>query len=245
MKTYGQYCPLAKATEILAQRWSFLLLRDLLGGIERFNDLQRGVPLMSPSLLSRRLKEFQAYGLIERTKQEGTVRYRATAAAQELKPVIYLLAAWGQRWVRKKISEDECDVRLLMWDMSLRMTPSKFPPGRTVIAFEYSDGAALHDQDWQYDAWWLLIEDGESELCLRDPGFEVDLYILSDLRTMTDIWMGDIPLRQALDSGLMDLHGDKRLIASMADWFVLSAHARRPRPPEPLDMMALLKQAGV
>jgi len=245
MKTYGQYCPLAKAAEIISPRWSILLLRDLLGGINRFSELQKGVPLMSPSLLSRRLKEFESCGLIERVPVNGSYRYHATEAAKELRPVLYLLAVWGQRWVRNKLSEDELDASLLMWDMSLRIDPKKFGPKRTVIAFEYTDGAALNYKHWKNDKWWLLIEAGECELCLRDPGFEIDLYVLCDLRSMTSIWMGDLSIRAAQDSGQLELHGSKKLKDSMQDWFALSVHAGHNRPPVSMDLDEFLKNSGL
>lgn len=245
MKSYGQYCPLARASEILSNRWSLLMLRDLTAGINRFSDIQKGVPLMSPSLLSRRLKEFETFGLIEKKKEGPNYTYNATPSALELKPVIYLLAAWGQRWVRNKLLEDDLDVKLLMWDMSLRIDPKSFPAQRQVIAFEYSDGSSLSQQDWDFDKWWLVIEEGESELCLKDPGHDVDLFILTDLRTMTHLWMGDISPKEAQNNGILELQGSKSLIETFPDWFVLSVHAKHNRPPAPLDLTEFLKASGI
>ena len=245
MKSYGQYCPLAKAAEIVSPRWSILLLRDLLGGINRFNDLQKGVPLMSPSLLSLRLKEFEQSGLIERVPVNGTYHYNATPTALELRPVLYLLSAWGQRWVRNKLSEDALDVNLLMWDMYLRIDPKGFDPKQQVIAFEYAEGAELNKADWGFDKWWLVLKDGKSELCLRDPGFEVDVYMLTDLRSMTHIWMGDITIDAAKASGQLEVQGVKSLIDTMNDWFVLSINAKHNLPPEPMDMEDFLRNSGI
>ncbi|NRA87340.1 MAG: helix-turn-helix transcriptional regulator [Rhizobiales bacterium] len=245
MRTHGQYCPLARAAEILSNRWSLLMLRDLTLGVTRFSDLQKGVPLMSPSLLSKRLKEFESFGLVDRIKEGNSYIYIATPAALELKPVLYLLAAWGQRWIRNKIFEDDLDVNLIMWDVSLRIDPKKFPEGRHNIAFEYSDGAALNKDDWEFDKWWLVLQDGKSELCLRDPGFDVDLYILTDLKTMTHLWMGDISLQEVQDTGLLELQGSKTLIDTMPYWFALSTHAGYARPPAPLDIEEFLKSSGI
>ena len=243
MKSHGQYCPVARAAEILTQRWTLLLLRDLLGGIRRFNDLRRGVPLMSPSLLSHRLKHLEKYGLVVRVSQAGSVEYHTTPAARELRPIIDLLGAWGQRWVRNQLIDDELDVNLLMWDMSLRIDPKRFGPGRTVLGFEYTDRPRLKKGDWWTDQWWLVMADGESDLCLRDPGFDVDLYVVTDLRTMTRVWMGDIPVREALRSGAIKLHGSRPLSDSFEQWLPLSYHARVERPPVPLDLERILAAA--
>jgi len=245
VKSYGQYCPIARASEILSQRWTLLLLRDLLGGIRRFNDLRRGVPLMSPSLLSRRLKDLEKWGMVVRVRdsRSGAVEYNATPMALELRPVIDLLGAWGQRWVRNRLIDDELDVNLLMWDVSLRVDPKRFGPGQTVIGFEYTDLPRLKKDDWWVDKWWLVMTDGESDLCLRDPGFEVDLHILTDLRTMTKVWMGDIPVRAALRSGGIELHGARALADSFEDWLPLSSHALHERPPKSMNLERILAAA--
>lgn len=243
MKSHGQYCPVARAAEILSQRWTLLLLRDLLGGIRRFNDLRRGVPLMSPSLLSHRLKHLEKYGLVVRVSQAGSVEYHTTPAARELRPIIDLLGAWGQRWVRNQLIDDELDVNLLMWDMSLRIDPKRFGLGRTVVGFEYTDRPRLKKADWRTDKWWLVMTDGESDLCVRDPGFDVDLYVVTDLRTMTKVWMGDIPVREALRSGVIKLHGSRLLADSFERWLPLSYHARHERPPASLNLERILAAA--
>ena len=244
MKSHGQYCPVARAAEILTQRWTLLILRDLLGGIRRFNDLRRGVPLMSPSLLSRRLKHLEKYGVVVRVSHAGAVEYHTTPAARELRPIIDLLGAWGQRWVRSQLVDDELDVNLLMWDVSLRIEPRQFGPGRTVIGFEYTDRPRLKKSDWWTDRWWLVMTDGDSDLCLRDPGFDVDLYILTDLRTMTKVWMADIPVRDALRSGAIKLHGSRPLADSFERWLPLSYHARHDLPPAPLNLEHILTAAN-
>jgi DNA-binding HxlR family transcriptional regulator len=243
MKSHGQYCPVARAAEILTQRWTLLLLRDLLGGIRRFNDLRRGVPLMSPSLLSHRLKHLEKYGLVVRVSQAGSVEYHTTPAARELRPIIDLLGAWGQRWVRNQLIDDELDVNLLMWDMSLRIDPKRFGAGRTVVGFEYTDRPRLKKADWRTDKWWLVMTDGENDLCVRDPGFDVDLYVVTDLRTMTRVWMGDIPVPEALRSGAIKLHGSRVLADSFERWLPLSYHAPNERPPAPLDLERILAAA--
>ncbi len=245
MKSYGQYCPVARAAEILSQRWTLLILRDLLGGVRRFNDLRRGVPLMSPSLLSRRLKDLEKWGIVTRVRdaESGAVEYRTTPAARELRPILELLGAWGQRWVRNQLIDDELDVSLLMWDVSLRVDPKKFGPGQTVIGFEFKDRPRLKKGDWWVDKWWLVLADGESDLCLRDPGFDVDLYIATDLRTMTRVWMGDIPVREALRSEAIELQGSRSLVDSFERWLPLSHHAQHERPPAQMNLERILAAA--
>ena len=245
MKSYGQYCPVARAAEIVSQRWTLLILRDLLGGIRRFNDLRRGVPLMSPSLLSRRLKDLEKWGIVTRVcdARSGAVEYHTTPAARELRPIIDLLGAWGQRWVRNQLIDDELDVSLLMWDVSLRIDPKRFGSERTVIAFDYTDRPRLKKGDWWVDKWWLVMTDGESDLCLRDPGFDVDLYIVTDLQTMTRVWMGDISVREALRSEVIELQGSRSLVDSFEGWLPLSYHAQHERPPAPLNLERILAAA--
>lgn len=227
MKRYGQFCPVARATEILTERWTPLILRDLLGGSHRFNELRKGVPLMSPSLLSKRLKTLEKAGVIERRgdKANGGVEYHLTPAGLETVPLVETLGAWGQRWVRSRLGESELDPGLLMWAMRGGIDPTPFPAGRTVIHFEYPEVKPPKN------LWWLVTEDGVIDLCLTDPGYEVDLYMTSDLETMTRVWMGDVPLGETLRAGQIELHGSASLRRSIKSWFALSgfAHVKRPK----------------
>lgn len=245
MKSYGQYCPVARAAEILSQRWTVLLLRDLLGGIRRFNELRKGVPLMSPSLLSKRLKELEKAGLVvHRPAANGRVmEYIPTLAAVELRPMIYLMGAWGHRWLRHHLNDGELDVGLLMWDVSLRVDPTQFGSGRTVIKFEYSDRPRLKKDDWRMDEWWLVMTKGESDLCVQTPGFEVDLFVVSDLRTMTEVWMGYTSVGEALRAGIIELHGSRPLAETFERWWPLSIHTQFEAPPKPLDLQKIFSTA--
>lgn len=226
MKGYGQFCPVAKAAEILHGRWTPLVVRELLCGSTRFNDLRRGVPLMSTALLSQRLKDLQRVGIVERRvgpNGRGS-EYRLTPAGKELAPIIQLLGVWGQRWVRSQVGENDLDASLLMWDMRRTIDGAAFPPRRITVQFDYSDTPRAKRH------WWLVIEDGEVDLCLIDPGHDVDLYVLTDLRTMTRVWMGDIGLRQALDSDLIELQGQRDVVRGMPKWLTRSAFAGVKRP---------------
>lgn len=219
---YGQFCPVAMAAEVICARWTPLILRELLCGSTRFNDLRRGVPRMSPTLLSKRLKELEQAGVIETraTGQAGIVEYHLTQAGQELRPIVMSLGIWGQRWVETQLTLKNLDPSLLMWDMrrSLDLTP--MPPRRCTIQFHYPE---LSDIRRNY---WLVIDGRVVDLCLSDPGYEVDLFVETSLRTMTAIWMGLTNVQAELDAGRLELSGDKTLARSMQQWLGLSPFAK-------------------
>jgi DNA-binding HxlR family transcriptional regulator len=214
MIRYGQYCPIAKALELLAERWTLLIVRELLAGSRRFNDLRRGVPLMSPSMMSQRLKALCDSGIIVREADEDghSHHYRVSTAGEELRPLIIQLGTWGQRWSRSRMTADDLDASFLMWDIRRNVQVDKLPPERTVIHFEFPDAKKGMRQ------WWLVVEEGEVDLCLEDPGHEADIMLTSSLRTMTQVWMGDISLIQARANGLLKVVGTARLSRSIASW---------------------------
>jgi DNA-binding HxlR family transcriptional regulator len=212
MSGYGQFCPIAKASEILGERWTHLVIRELGAGSESFNDLRKGLPRMSPSLLSSRLKSLEAAGVVARTEADRGVRYTLTEAGRELKPIILQVGIWGHRWVRSKLTNDDLDPSMLMWDIHRTMNAEYFGAERTVLLFEFSDYAS------RFRRWWLVVKDGEVDVCLKDPGHEVDLQVLSDVRTLTGVWMGDIGLGQALRDGRIRLAGATPLKRDIATW---------------------------
>lgn len=221
MSGYGQFCPIAKAAQILAERWTPLLLRELICGSTRFNDLRRGVPLMSSSLLSQRLKFLEREGVIERRPAASGrgFEYHLTAAGRELEPLIMLMGEWGARWVRSQLEPEDLDVTLLMWDMHRTVRPEHFPARRVVVAFEFTDVPQNKRR------WWLVSEGDQADLCLTDPGHEVDVSLFADLRTMTAIWTGDLSVDSALASGALEAHGPANLRRCLAAWLGLSAFA--------------------
>ena len=220
MSGYGQYCPIAQAAEIVTERWTPLLLRELLVRGTRFNDIRRGVPLMSPTLLSKRLKSLEEAGLVERrVGSSGSAEYRLTQAGRELGPLILELGEWGKRWLRRKVKRDQLDAGVLLWDIRGRVVPGNFPPGRTVVHFEFTDLPAADRR------WWLVNEGDDVDLCLHDPGYEVDLHLVSTLRTMTEIWMGDLTLQKASETGLLEMHGRRELRRRLRSWLQLSPFA--------------------
>jgi DNA-binding HxlR family transcriptional regulator len=218
---YAQFCPVAMAAEVLCSRWTIVLLRELLFGSTRFNDLRRGLPRMSPALLSQRLKDLEAAGVIRRAGQE----YRLTAAGEELRPIVEAFGVWGQRWIDSDLSLQQLDAQLLMWDMRRRLNPEPMPRRRSVIQFQYPERPASER------SWWLVVEPGEPvDLCGVDPGFDVDLYVTSDLRTMTAIWMGYDTVRGAMAADRLRLVGDRELSTNMQAWLGLSSLAGAARP---------------
>ncbi len=212
MKAYGQFCPLAQATQILCERWTLLVIRELIAGSTRFSELQKGVPLMSPSLLSTRLNQLHEEGIISRSGKKGSYVYALTEAGQELRSVIELMGAWGHRWARSKLEDDDLDAGLLMWDMRRSVDPAVFPARRIVVQFNYPDApkGARH--------WWLVSEQGEIDLCLNDPGHEIDIIINSPLKTMTSIWSCQSKLNDELDKGKLSVMGDPKLISKLQSW---------------------------
>jgi DNA-binding HxlR family transcriptional regulator len=164
-KSYGQFCPVAKASEILAERWTPLIVRELLSGSERFNDLRRGVPKISPALLSQRLTRLEDEGLVRRHVEGEAPRYELTRAGRELRPVIEALGSWGKAWVRREADADDLDSGLLIWDIHRRLHIDRFPSRRTVLKFD------LRDMPLASRFHWLVIDRGHVDICLKDPGY--------------------------------------------------------------------------
>jgi DNA-binding HxlR family transcriptional regulator len=209
--SYGQFCPVAMASEIICSRWTTLVLREMLGGSTRFNDIRRGVPRMSPTLLSKRLKELEQAGVIEHaTGPGGGVEYKLTEAGKELHHIILPLGAWGQRWVDTSVSLKNLDPSLLMWAMHRHLVPASLPDRRCTVKFTYPDAGGK--------PYWIVIERGEVELCVIDPGYDVDLHVRSALRSMTAVWMGLSTLKAEIDAGNIELAGDKAVARSMREW---------------------------
>jgi DNA-binding HxlR family transcriptional regulator len=221
--SYKQFCPVAMASEILCTRWTMVLLRELVAGSTRFNDLRRGMPRMSPALLSKRLKDLEEAGLIVRVasqREAGAFEYQLTRAGRDARAVVDAVGNWGQTWVEARLSLKNLDPSLLMWDMRRHLDPTPLPKRRCVIQFLYPELSAGRRN------WWLLVDPaGNIDLCAVDPGFEVDLYVSTDLRTMTEIWLGFLSVTQATSDNRMNLTGDAQLANNMQVWLGLSPFA--------------------
>jgi DNA-binding HxlR family transcriptional regulator len=219
---FGYFCPVAMAAEIIGPRWSMSLLSEMLSGSVRFNEIRRGVPRMSPALLSKRLKELQEWGLVERrpTKRDGLAEYHLTAAAEELRPIIVALGCWSHKWVDTALTLENLDPRLLMWQIRRCLTPIPAPRRKTVIQITYPE---LPKKDRHF---WLIVAPGqEIDLCSIDPGFDVDLYVTSDLRAMTKAHMGHSTFDAELRKGTIKCTGDDLVRANLRKWFGQSIFA--------------------
>lgn len=222
-QSYHQFCPVAMAAEVLCSRWTIVLLRELLAGSSRFNELRRGLPRISPALLSQRLKELETAGVVERRPSErepGIIEYHLTPAGHDLGPIVEGFGRWGQRWVSSDLALERLDGSLLMWDMrrNLRIDPP--PPERKVVKMRFPD-APPRDRHW----WLVVTPDACVDLCKLDPGFDVDLYVNAELEAMTAIWMGLVPFTTALRDDRVMLTGDSRLADAFPSWLGLSPFA--------------------
>lgn len=225
--SYRQFCPVAMAAEILCTRWTMVLLRELVAGSTRFNDLRRGVPRMSPSLLSKRLKDLEEFGVVERRPvpgEPGACDYLLTPAGEELRSVVEAMGRWGQRWVKAEPSLRNLDPGLLMWDMRRNLDPRPLPARKVVVAFLYPEISPPRRR------WWLIVEPGAPvDLCSVDPGLDVDLHVVAELRIMTAIWMGLASVDESRARQQLLLTGDPVLAESLRNWLGLSPFAAEPK----------------
>jgi len=221
--SYHQFCPVAKAMELLDERWTLLVVRELVVGSRRFNELRRGLPRMSPSLLSKRLNQLVRAGVVERRAEGGEVDYVLTPAGRELQPVVEALGAWGVRWVGK-LGDEDLDPQLLLWDMHRNVDRAAVPEGRTVVEFAFPDAAAGARR------WWLVLTAEEADVCDVDPGHPVTVTVTASLRAMVAVWRGDSAWSEALRSGTVTVEGPASLRRALPTWFTLSSFAGVPRP---------------
>ena len=225
---YGQFCPIALAAEVLAERWMPLVIRELLCGSVRFNDLQRGVPRMSSALLARRLKELQFAGIIDRRRGEGGgFEYHLTAAGRELFPVVEGMGLWAQRWLRHDLVDTaNLDPDLLMWDIRRNVANQPRPSDRRYVTEFQLSGVPVSRRRY-----WLVFEEDAVDLCYRNPGFDVDLFVEANLRALTQVWLGHVGIDQAVRDGSLRLDGSRRDTAAFRSWFALSMFAAAGRAP--------------
>jgi DNA-binding HxlR family transcriptional regulator len=211
------------AAEIVCSRWTMLLLRELLSGSTRFNELRRGVPRMSPTLLSKRLKELEQAGLISTSASgpAGVTEYRLTAAGEDLRGVVMSLGGWGQRWIESSLTLKNLDPSLLMWDMRRNIAPSSLPARLCTVQFVYPELSTGTNK------WWLVIDGSDVDLCSIDPGHEIDLYVHSTLRSMTAVWMGHATLKAEIEAGNIKLTGDNAIARSIHGWLGLGVFASK------------------
>jgi len=224
---YGQFCPIAKATEIIGEKWTVLIIRELLMGGTRFSELQRGLALISPTLLSKRLDSLTEYGMVIKKKIPGQrgFEYFATESCKELLPVIKSLGDWGMRWARQNLTEKDYDVELLMLYLQRSVVPEKLPGNESVIRFKFTDIK-------EYPDWWMVVQGSDIDMCTNDPGKNVDVYFTSSVKTLAEIWMGDNSYKKAIRDGELTLIGDKVLTHNVSSWLSSSIFSDLPAASE-------------
>lgn len=224
MDGYGEFCPVSLAAEVFARRWTPLIVRELLAGSTRFNDLRRGIPNVSASVLSRRLDELAMAGIIERREDENGLRYSLTPAGEELRSVVEALGVWGRRWLPTDYREEDLDPRLLVWDIRRSIHLEQIPR-RVIVELHFSDAPAGRR------AYWLILAPDGAEVCLTHPGGDVDLHVSSDVRTLTNIWMGNTTWASALRAGTIKLTGNAEVRRAFPGWLKLNLFAQvQPAP---------------
>lgn len=221
-KSYGQFCPVARAAEIVAARWTPVLLRELLAGSTRFNDLRNGLPLMSPSLLSKRLAELEEAGIVRRRKSSRGrgFDYQITDSGKELAPIVMTLGIWGQKFIMKEFAKHELDPTLLMWDIQRRLDTGHFPESGSFVARFSLAGAPPERRDW-----WLIVKDRQVDLCVQSPGHKENLAVEASLKGLVEVWMGRLSVDEAKRKKLLTLNGEQKYIRSFKQWFLLSPFA--------------------
>lgn len=220
MYKYGQYCPIAKAVEILGDRWTLLIVRDLLTGTSHFNDLERGLPGISRGLLADRLRRLQKTGLVEKvTQQNGRQRtaYHLTESGRDLQEIVNSLLVWGTRWAFGAPEEEDLDPALLMWWIRDRTCVDKLPEPPLVIQFDFTGASE--------ETYWLLIQNEDVSICMTDPGFGLDVLVTADLATFFQVWLGRTSFEQAQREGLILLEGASALTKALPDWLGYSLAA--------------------
>jgi DNA-binding HxlR family transcriptional regulator/putative sterol carrier protein len=213
---YGQYCPISRALDVLGERWTMMILRDMLTGTTRFNDLARGLPGLSRSLLAKRLRQLERADIVERL--DG--RYLLTESGQELKSIVFGLGEWGARWTFGDPDADELDPDLLLWWMHSRLDTSELPDRRVVVYVRFTDHRTRY---------WLVVESGGASVCLSDPGYEVDVTITSDVSSLYQVWLGHLSVKQAMRDGRLTFEGPSAIVRRMPKVLQLSPIAETVR----------------
>lgn len=218
-ESYGQFCTVARGAEALCERWTPLVIRELLCGSKRFNDLHRGVPRMSTSLLALRLRHLEEIGVVRRTASGKVWEYSLTESGEELRPIIMALGHWGARWIGSRLRDDQLDAGLLMWDVRRFVHLDEFPQQPVVIHFKFRDARSGEKK------WWLVVEHGVADLCRDDPGRDLTLVVDSTVRALTEVWAGDRTPREVLQSRELRVDGVAQDAENLWRWLGTSAFA--------------------
>jgi DNA-binding HxlR family transcriptional regulator len=220
MADYGQFCTVARGAEVFGELWTPLVVRELLCGSRRFNDIRRGVPRMSQTLLAKRLRKLEDLGVVERKRGADGWQYHLTQAGEELRPIVLTLGHWGARWIGSRLQKEQLDAGFLMWDIRRFARMDEFPKGRrTVIHFRFSDARTGER------VWWLVVENGMADLCRDDPGHDLDVIVESNVRALTEIWTGDTDPNAEIAAGRLRVTGAGRGGAMLWRWLGRSVFA--------------------
>ena len=225
---YGQFCPVAVACEVFAERWTPIILRELFAGAQQFNEIHRGIPQISRPLLVRRLRSLETAGVISKQPLAAGRghRYCLTDAGREFRSVIDGLGAWGQRWTAR-VDRNNLNPAFLMWNMRRRIAMDRLPARRVVVRFKFSGVPASYRGSRIF---WLLLDRAQADLCVVDPGQEVDLYLEADVAALAKVWLGDLSFEQAVRSRAVRLVGSRECVSRFPTWLMLSHFAGVPRP---------------
>ena len=223
MGTYGQFCPVARAMDLLDERWTVLVIRELLAGSRHFNELRRGVPRMSSALLTKRLRTLVEADIVQRHEGPNRVVYELTPAGEELRGIVEALGTWGIRWM-PELGDEHLDPHLLLWDLHRNLDLDAMPETRTVLAFH------LHDARPAARDWWVVASDGGVDLCDFDPGYEVTARIEASLEMLTRVWIGEVAWEQAVRAGSLRTIAAADIRRQVPRWLKLSSFAGVPRP---------------
>ena len=236
---YGQFCPIAKATEIIGEKWTLLIVRELLMGASRFSELERGLGHISPTILTKRLEMLDKYGLVYRRRIEGQrgYEYLATEPCKQLLPILLALGRWGMEWTRDHLQDNDYDVELLMLYLERSIQADKLPGAKAVIRFHFTDFDEMTN-------WWIVVDGDAIDVCTSDPGKDVDIYINTTVRTMTEAWMGRTTYRQAKAAGTFEVHGPTALTRNLGVWLSDCVFAGLPAPSEILGQFTEIAQGG-
>jgi DNA-binding HxlR family transcriptional regulator len=220
MYDYGEACPISRASSVLCERWTLQIIREMMLGVTRFSEFQKYLPKISPSLLNARLRLLDEEGIIlrKRIPEQRGFEYRLTAAGKALQPVLAELGKWGMRWVYDSLEDDQLDAAVLVRDIAVFLKSEELPAGDTVIQFTFTD---LEETPKRY----IFVQDDKREMCDENSGHEVDIFFRSTLRTLSEIWWGDIELRTACNSGSLQVVGPSVYTKNLSKWFPISSVA--------------------
>ena len=220
MFDYGEVCPISRATSVLCERWTLQIIREMLLGATRFSELQRFLPKLSPTLLNTRLRTLEAQGIIVRKKvpEKKSYEYQLTPSGRALQPVLSEMGKWGMSWVTETMNEEQLNISVVIRDFAVALNTRQLPSGDATIQFNIEAERGMVKK-------FILVREGETQVCEENPGTEVDIYLSATLKTLHDIWFGNTSITMACDSGLLKLVGSSAYTRNLSRWLCISQFA--------------------